>query len=49
MTIINPNSPGWNGFYNGKIAQPNDYWFSVDLIDFNGKTTTKRGNFSLVR
>jgi len=49
VSIINPQGKGWDGYYNGAISIPQDYWFSVDLIDFNGKTTTKRGNFSLVR
>ena len=49
MAVINPNSQGWSGFYNGALAFPSDYWFSVKLIDFNGKVTTKKGNFSLVR
>ncbi len=49
MSVINPKSNGWNGFYNGKLALPQDFWFCVDLIDVNGKVTTKKGNFSLVR
>ncbi len=49
MAIINPKEQGWNGYYNGTLSEPADYWFSVDLIDFKGKTTTKKGNFSLVR
>ena len=49
MAIIDPKSNGWNGFYNGKIVFPEDYWFSVDLIDFKGKVTKKIGHFSLVR
>jgi len=49
MAVIDPKGEGWNGNYKGSIAFPEDYWFSVKLIDFKGKTTTKRGNFSLVR
>lgn len=49
IAVINPNSKGWDGLYNGESAFPADYWFSVQLIDFLGKVTTKTGNFSLVR
>ncbi|HFS67812.1 MAG TPA: T9SS type B sorting domain-containing protein [Flavobacteriia bacterium] len=44
---ITPNGLGWNGFYNGKIAPPDDYWFTVKMVDFRGKTFIKRGHFSL--
>ena len=49
MAIINSNKTGWNGYYNGVLALPEDYWFRVDLIDFKGRITTKQGHFSLVR
>ena len=48
VAIINPNSIGWNGYYNGKLATPQDFWFRVELIDFNNQITTKTGHFSLV-
>jgi gliding motility-associated-like protein len=44
---IKPNGLGWDGKYNGKIAPPDDYWFTVKMKDFRGKTTVKRGHFSL--
>jgi gliding motility-associated-like protein len=49
MAVINPKGTGWNGYYNGVLALPEDYWFSVDLIDFKGRVTTKQGHFSLIR
>ena len=49
MAVINARGQGWNGYNNGVIALPNDYWFRVNLIDFKGKVTTKQGHFSLVR
>lgn len=39
---------GWNGFYNGYLLPPNDYWFSVLLTDKNGITREKKGHFSLI-
>jgi len=47
MAVIDPNGEGWDGKFQGQQAVPTDYWFTVDLIDFNGKITTKRGHFSL--
>jgi gliding motility-associated-like protein len=49
MAIINPNGAGWDGKINGKLAEPNDYWFMVNLTDANGKIFNKRGHFSLTR
>ncbi len=49
MKIIDANSQGWDGTYNHVLAPPADYWFRVDLIDYKGKITTKKGHFSLVR
>lgn len=42
-------SSGWDGNYNGKKLDPNDYWFTAEIIDLNDKVITKRGNFSLIR
>ncbi len=42
-----PNGLGWNGKYKGKIAPPDDYWFTVKMKDFRGKVILKRGHFSL--
>ncbi len=48
VAIIDSNSTGWNGKYNGKKVIPSDYWFTVDLTDYKGKTITKKGYFSLI-
>ena len=44
---LTPNGLGWNGKYQGKIAPPDDYWFTVKMKDFRGKIIIKRGHFSL--
>lgn len=49
ITIINPNSEGWDGTFNGKLLPSSDYWFSVELIDKQGNTRLKKGHFSLIR
>jgi gliding motility-associated-like protein len=43
------NSEGWNGNYEGKKSPSNDYWFEATLIDLNGISIKKTGNFSLIR
>jgi len=43
------NSEGWNGNYEGKKSPSNDYWFKATLIDLNGISIKKTGNFSLIR
>ncbi|TYP99856.1 gliding motility-associated-like protein [Tenacibaculum adriaticum] len=40
---LSPNSLGWNGTYNGKLMNDNDYWFKVILDD----GTFFSGHFSL--
>lgn len=49
IKVIDSNSVGWNGRYNNAPAPPADYWFTVKLKDYKGKTILKRGHFSLVR
>lgn len=40
---------GWDGTYNGKILNANDYWFRVVLINENDVVKIRTGNFSLIR
>ena len=40
---------GWDGTFNGKPLPPNDYWYSVQLMDAQGKIKNKKGHFSLLR
>ncbi|MGJ8746106.1 T9SS type B sorting domain-containing protein [Polaribacter sp.] len=40
---------GWDGTYNGKILQSNDYWFYVNLLDKKNVSRTRSGHFSLLR
>ncbi len=42
-------STGWDGNYNGKKLDPNDYWFTAEIIDLNDNVIKKSGNFSLLR
>ncbi len=39
------NSPGWNGSFNGKLLDSNDYWYAITLN--TGETIT--GHFTLKR
>ncbi len=47
VATINPKGLGWNGKFKGEPLPDSDYWFRVELIDFTGKTYTKKGHFSL--
>ena len=46
---INAGSGGWDGNYQGKPFPSSDYWFSVKLIDINGRSVERVGHFSLLR
>ncbi|MDT0554306.1 T9SS type B sorting domain-containing protein [Urechidicola vernalis] len=46
---IDPKSEGWDGLYNGKLLPSDDYWFGVLLIDKDGNTRERKGNFSMIR
>ncbi|MHB0754435.1 Ig-like domain-containing protein [Polaribacter sp. M15] len=46
---IDKTSQGWDGSYQGKKLPSNTYWFSATLIDINGLSIKKTGNFSLIR
>lgn len=32
---LSPQSPGWDGTYNGKLMPSTDYWFLVEFKDYN--------------
>ncbi len=49
LHIIDENSEGWDGNVEGKVAPSTDYWFRALLIDINGTSIEKIGNFSLIR
>ena len=49
VAILDPNSQGWDGYYNGKQLPASDYWFKVQLTDSEGATLDKEGHFSLIR
>ena len=50
---LSPQSPGWDGTYNGKMMPSTDYWFLVEFKDYNekGELTwqTFKAHFSMVR
>ena len=46
---IDVDALGWDGSYSGKILPSDDYWFSILLVDRNGITRERKGNFSLLR
>jgi len=43
------NSDGWDGTYNGKQLQSNNYWFIAEIVDNNNDILKKSGYFSLIR
>ncbi|MFY0604894.1 MAG: T9SS type B sorting domain-containing protein, partial [Flavobacteriaceae bacterium] len=43
------DSQGWDGSYGGNRLPSDDYWFAIKLIDPNGETRERKGNFSLLR
>ncbi|MCL5246637.1 T9SS type B sorting domain-containing protein [Cellulophaga sp. 20_2_10] len=45
LKVLYPNSPKWNGTYNGKLLPSSDYWFFAII---SPKKTIK-GHFSLKR
>lgn len=48
LTILNKESEGWNGIYNGKRLPTNDYWFVLFFIDENGVSQQVKSHFSLL-
>lgn len=46
LKTITSNSPGWNGYYNGKLMPNSDYWFLAKVKDGNNVFEVK-GHFSL--
>lgn len=45
LTVITPNSRGWDGTLNGKHLPSTDYWYYTKLED----GTERRGHFTLIR
>lgn len=43
------NSIGWDGNYNGKPMQSNNYWFKAEIVDNDDNVIKESGNFSLIR
>ncbi|MFD2101584.1 T9SS type B sorting domain-containing protein [Flagellimonas iocasae] len=43
----NPMQAGWNGLYNGSPLPPSDYWYVLELVDFDGVFYQKKGHFTL--
>jgi gliding motility-associated-like protein len=49
VAIIDPQSRGWDGYYNETQLPASDYWFTVQLTDPLGDIELKKGHFSLIR
>ncbi len=49
LHVVQIDSEGWNGTYEGKKMPSNTYWYKVKLTDINGNTTEEIGSFSLIR
>jgi len=48
ITIINANTQGWDGTYNGNAMPASDYWFLADVVKGEERFTVN-GHFSLRR
>ncbi|WP_435412564.1 choice-of-anchor L domain-containing protein [Psychroserpens mesophilus] len=46
LKTLTSNSPGWNGYYNGKLMPNSDYWFLAKVKDGNN-TFEVKGHFAL--
>lgn len=44
---IDPLQTGWNGIYNGKTLPPSDYWYVLELVDYEGSLHKRQGHFTL--
>lgn len=40
---------GWDGTYNGKKLEANNYWFTAEIVDNDDNLIKKTGYFSLIR
>lgn len=49
FSIIDFNSLGWDGNYNGKPLIENNYWYKATIVDNDDNVIQKSGNFSLLR
>ena len=49
FTIKDLNSIGWDGNYNGKPLNENNYWFKAEIVDKDDNIINEAGNFSLIR
>ncbi len=53
LKLLSPQSPGWDGTYNGKMMPSTDYWFLVEFKDYDetGQMVwqTFKSHFSMVR
>lgn len=48
-SITNFDVLGWNGTYNGKNLNANNFWFKAKIVDKDGNEIVESGNFSLIR
>lgn len=49
IKVLDQNSNGWNGFYNGKKMPSNSYWFALYFEEPNNTKKVFKGYFSLLR
>lgn len=52
VKVLNANTIGWDGTYNGKALPSSDYWFKLSYIDSSGERTFAKhvnNHFSLKR
>jgi len=48
-SITDFDSIGWNGSYNGKNLNSNNFWFKAKIVDKDDNEINESGNFSLIR
>jgi len=49
LTVIKPQSAGWDGTYNGQRLPSDDYWFVLNYLNSEGSPQEFRSHFALKR
>jgi gliding motility-associated-like protein len=48
-TSSNENYPGWDGKFNGRIAELGVYYYVINVTDADGKKVSQKGDITLLR
>lgn len=48
-TASNENYPGWDGKFNGRMAELGVYYYVINVTDADGKKVSQKGDITLIR